>query len=68
MFSAVQYFTISMCLQEYVVSEQRKQDQVEVDKQVLDVVRKHADKKYLFGYLGAMFSLKNRQYPHKMIF
>merc|ERR1712038_261182 len=54
--------------EEYSVSDERKEDQVSVDKQVLDVVRAHADKKLLFGYLGAMFSLKNHQYPHKMVF
>merc|ERR1711935_885146 len=54
--------------EEYSVSEERKADQVEVDKQVLDVIRKNADKKLLFGYLGAMFSLKNHQFPHKMQF
>ncbi|XP_041347419.1 60S ribosomal protein L6-like isoform X2 [Gigantopelta aegis] len=52
----------------YTVSDERKEDQVEVDKQILDVVRKHKDKKLIFGYLGAMFSLKNREYPHKMLF
>ena len=57
-----------VCLQEYSVTEERKKDQVDVDKQVLDAIRKNADKKLLFGYLGAMFSLKNKQYPHKMIF
>merc|ERR1712055_32773 len=54
--------------EEYSVSSERKEDQVEVDRQVLDVVRKHEDKKYMFGYLGAMFSLKNKQYPHQMVF
>ena len=52
----------------YQVSDERKEDQVSVDKQILDVIRKSDDKKYLFGYLGAMFSLQNRQYPHKMVF
>lgn len=50
------------------MSDERKQDQVAVDNQVLEAIRKNADKKYLFGYLGAMFSLQNGQYPHKMIF
>jgi large subunit ribosomal protein L6e len=54
--------------EEYSVSEERKADQVEVDKQLLTVVRQHKDKKFLFGYLGAMFSLKSRDYPHRMIF
>merc|ERR1719283_727695 len=52
----------------YTVSDERKQDQAEVDKQLLDVIRKNKDKKLLFGYLGALFSLKNRQYPHLMKF
>merc|ERR1712055_102371 len=54
--------------EEYSVSDERKEDQVEVDKQVLDVVRAHPEKKFMFGYLGAMFSLKNKQYPHTMVF
>jgi len=54
--------------EEYTVSDERKEDQVAVDKQVLDAIRKNADKKLLFGYLGAMFSLKNHQFPHKMLF
>ncbi|KAK3085051.1 hypothetical protein FSP39_023533 [Pinctada imbricata] len=52
----------------YTVTEERKEDQVAVDKQVLEAIRKHPDKKLLFGYLGAMFSLQNRQYPHNMVF
>ena len=62
------YKFLILYLQVYQVSDERKEDQVSVDKQVLDVIRKSADKKYLFGYLGAMFSLQNRQYPHKMVF
>merc|ERR550532_374041 len=54
--------------EEYAVSDEHKQDQVEVDKQVLEAVRAHPEKKLMFGYLGAMFSLTNKQYPHKMIF
>jgi len=54
--------------EEYSVSDERKADQVDVDKQLLAVVRKHKDKKFLFGYLGAMFALKTRDYPHRMIF
>ncbi|XP_064620992.1 large ribosomal subunit protein eL6-like [Lineus longissimus] len=54
--------------EEYAVSEERKQDQVDVDKQILDVVRTHPEKKLMFGYLGSTFSLKNRQFPHAMVF
>merc|ERR1711922_102379 len=52
----------------YAVSEERKEDQSAVDKQILDVIRKLPEKKLMFGYLGAMFSLSNSQYPHKMVF
>ena len=50
------------------MSEERKEDQAAVDKQVLEVIRKHPEKKFMFGYLGAMFSLQSKQYPHKMVF
>ncbi len=50
------------------MSDERKEDQIAVDKQILDVIRGNPDKKMLFGYLGALFSLTNKQYPHKMVF
>uniref|UniRef100_A0A914XSG7 Ribosomal protein L6 N-terminal domain-containing protein n=1 Tax=Plectus sambesii TaxID=2011161 RepID=A0A914XSG7_9BILA len=53
---------------EYVISDQRKNDQKTVDKAILGVIRKHADKHTLFGYLGSRFSIGKNQYPHKMIF
>merc|ERR1712244_201279 len=46
----------------YAVSEERKEDQSAVDKQILDVIRKLPEKKLMFGYLGAMFSLSNSQF------
>jgi len=52
----------------YAVTDERKKDQVAVDTQLLSVIRQHKDKKYLFGYLGALFSLKSKEYPHKMVF
>jgi len=52
----------------YVVNDQRKADQQLVDKQLLNVIRKHPDKKTLFGYLGSLFSLRNGEYPHKLVF
>lgn len=52
----------------YVLSDQRKQDQEEVDKQILSVVKAHADKKFLFGYLGSTWALRKSEYPHKMVF
>merc|ERR1739848_955279 len=54
--------------EEYSVSEQRKDDQVAVDKQILEAIRAHPEKKLLFGYLKQLFSLKNHQFPHKMVF
>jgi len=52
----------------YKPDEQRKKDQIEVDKQVLEVVKKDKDKKLLLSYLGSFFQLRNRMYPHKMKF
>jgi len=52
----------------YVVSEERKHDQVTVDKQIMQAINSREDKKMLSWYLGSMFHLQNRQYPHKMIF
>merc|ERR1712180_319970 len=45
----------------YAASEERKEDQSAVDRQILDVIRKLPEKKLMFGYLGAMFSLSNNQ-------
>lgn len=54
--------------EEYTLSNERKEDQVTVDKQILKVIKASKDKKGLKGYLETMFSLKNKMYPHKMIF
>ncbi|KAM3723465.1 60S ribosomal protein [Dirofilaria immitis] len=53
---------------EYTVSDQRKVDQKAIDSMVLEVIRKHPEKKYLFGYLGSRFSLGKNQFPHQMLF
>ena len=53
---------------EYKLTEKRKADQVTVDKQVLEVIKKHPEKTYLVPYLASHFFLKNKQYPHKMKF
>nr|CAD2207558.1 unnamed protein product [Meloidogyne enterolobii] len=53
---------------QYEVSQQRKTDQKAVDAGVLDAIRAHPDKKYLFGYLGSRFHLAKGMYPHKMTF
>uniref|UniRef100_A0A646QEI6 Large ribosomal subunit protein eL6 n=1 Tax=Hemiscolopendra marginata TaxID=943146 RepID=A0A646QEI6_9MYRI len=52
----------------YQISDQRKKDQIEMDKQVIEVIRKHPEKKFMFAYLGSMFCLRNHMYPHKMKF
>lgn len=54
--------------EEYTLSNERKEDQVTVDKQILKVIKASKHKKSLKGYLETMFSLKNKMYPHKMIF
>ncbi|EFO26256.2 60S ribosomal protein L6 [Loa loa] len=53
---------------EYTVSDQRKADQKAVDSVVLEVIREHPEKKYLFGYLGSRFALGKNQFPHQMLF
>jgi len=52
----------------YVLSDQRKKDQQDVDGQILSVVKAHPDKKCLFGYLGSTWSLRKNEFPHKVIF
>ncbi|KAI2804538.1 60S ribosomal protein L6, partial [Blomia tropicalis] len=52
----------------YKPDEQRKQDQKNIDKQMIDVIRKDKQKKLLFSYLGSYFQLRNRVYPHKLKF
>jgi len=52
----------------YKPDEARKKTQIQVDTQLLDIIRKHPEKKLLFSYLGSFFQLRNRMYPHKMKF
>jgi len=52
----------------YVLSDQRKQDQENVDKQILSVVKAHPDKKIMYGYLGSTWALRKSEFPHKMVF
>lgn len=52
----------------YQPNAERKEFQKTVDQQVLDIIKKHPDKKPLLAYLSAMFGLKNSQYPHRMQF
>jgi large subunit ribosomal protein L6e len=52
----------------YVLSDQRKKDQEQVDKQILSLVKAHPDKKFMYGYLGSTWSLRKNEFPHKMVF
>lgn len=52
----------------YKVSDQRKADQKEVDKQIFSAIKKHPDRKVLLAYLSAMFGLRSSQYPHRLKF
>jgi len=52
----------------YKPSDRRKQDQITVDKQLLDVIRQHPDRKMVLRYLASRFSLRNKTYPHKLVF
>jgi len=52
----------------YVLSDQRKKDQQDVDAHILSVVKAHPDKKFMYGYLGSTWSLRKNEFPHKMVF
>jgi len=52
----------------YVVSEQRKKDQVEVDRQLLGALKQNPEKKLLCQYLASSFSIRKGMFPHKMNF
>ncbi|XP_002731336.1 large ribosomal subunit protein eL6-like [Saccoglossus kowalevskii] len=51
--------------EEYSVSDERKEDQKIVDKQLVPLVKKVP---HLQGYLRSKFALSNKQYPHLMKF
>merc|ERR1712135_118852 len=52
----------------YTVSEQRKTDQVNVDKQLLAAIKNNPEKKLLCQYLASSFSIRKGMFPHKMNF
>merc|ERR1712184_189043 len=54
--------------EEYKPSEQRKADQDNVDKQMLEAIKKHPEAASLKSYFKATFMLSKGQYPHKMEF
>jgi len=53
---------------EYTASDERKADQVAVDSQVLEAVKKHPEGPILKQYLRAGFALSKGEYPHLMAF
>ena len=52
----------------YQASDERKQDQVDVDKLVLAVIKKNKEGAVLKQYLRHTFALSKGQYPHQMAF
>lgn len=52
----------------YKVNEERKAAQVNVDKQLLAVLKAHPERKLVRAYLKSKFALSNRVYPHKLKF
>lgn len=62
------YSLIILFLQSYQPDAERKEFQKNVDKQVLEIIKKHPEKKVLLAYLSAMFGLRNSQYPHRLQF
>jgi len=65
---AVGIFATGDKQQEHKVTDERKSHQKQVDAAILSAIRKHADKKYLFGYLGSRFAIGKNQHPHNMVF
>jgi len=53
---------------QYEVTDTRKKDQVDVDKQLLSVVKTNKEKKLLLKYLASPFCLRSGQFPHRMKF
>jgi len=52
----------------YKVNQERKDAQVEVDKQLLTAIRSSPEKRSLGLYLKSRFALSNKQYPHLLKF
>ncbi|CAH0549024.1 unnamed protein product [Brassicogethes aeneus] len=52
----------------YKVSDDKKQQQKDMDKQVFEAIRKHPDRKVLLAYLSAMWGLRSSQFPHRLQF
>jgi large subunit ribosomal protein L6e len=54
--------------EQYKVNDERKQAQLNVDKQLVAAIKAHPEKTALRSYLRSRFALTNRQFPHKLKF
>lgn len=54
--------------EQYKVNDERKTAQLNVDKQLLAVMKSHPEKKLIRSYLKSRFALTNKVYPHKLKF
>jgi len=54
--------------EQYKVNDERKQAQLNVDKQLIAAIKAHPEKTALRSYLRSRFALTNRQYPHQLQF
>jgi large subunit ribosomal protein L6e len=54
--------------EKYAPSEQRKKDQVEVDKLVKEALKKTRQGRLIGKYLKSNFALKSHEYPHRLRF
>ncbi|KAL7037330.1 hypothetical protein ACKWTF_009162 [Chironomus riparius] len=54
--------------EKYTPSEQRKKDQIEVDKLVRGAIKKTNQGLLVSKYLKSYFALRNHQYPHRLRF
>ena len=58
-------WSLFICPQSYTVSDSRKEDQKEVDTQLMPLIKELPN---LRQYLAHRFSLSKGQYPHKLVF
>lgn len=54
--------------EQYKVNEERKAAQLNVDKQLLAVVKAHPERRLVKSYLKSRFALTNKMQPHKLKF
>jgi len=52
----------------YKASDEKKKDQADLDKKMLDIIKKNKEGKLIKSYLRHNFTLSKGQYPHMMAF